>query len=211
MVGTSLLEHFSALEDPRQSWKVVYPLPEVLLLVLCATLSGAEDFVEIVCRGLRAKRAAQGEPRFPGLKTIARVEAEVETGGETALARRYSTRSVQGVAGSASRYASVGRRSAVRRGLPIVPDFLGCEGADSRASKGGRVTMQTLPRTASSRSMAETLLSATTTMRWPRGQRAICNIICRAQSAKALYLRPLSRVERSEGASTVRNGSAHTR
>ena len=48
MSGMSLLEHFSALEDPRQSWKVVYPLPEVLLLVLCATLGGAEDFVEVV-------------------------------------------------------------------------------------------------------------------------------------------------------------------
>src|SRR5215207_3456447 len=48
MVGLSLLEHFSALEDPRQRWKVVYPLPEVLLLVLCATLAGAEDFVEVV-------------------------------------------------------------------------------------------------------------------------------------------------------------------
>ena len=47
-MGMSLLEHFSALEDPRQSWKVVYPLPEVLLLVLCATLGGAEDFVEVV-------------------------------------------------------------------------------------------------------------------------------------------------------------------
>ncbi len=48
MSGSSLLDHFSALEDPRQSWKVVYPLPEVLLLVLCATLAGAEDFVEVV-------------------------------------------------------------------------------------------------------------------------------------------------------------------
>lgn len=48
MVGTSLLDHFSALEDPRQGWKVVYPLPEVLLLVLCGTLAGAEDFVEVV-------------------------------------------------------------------------------------------------------------------------------------------------------------------
>lgn len=43
----SLLEHFSALSDPRQRWRVVYPLPEILLLVLCATLSGMEDFVEI--------------------------------------------------------------------------------------------------------------------------------------------------------------------
>jgi predicted transposase YbfD/YdcC len=45
--GPSLIEHFAALEDPRQSWKVLYPLPEILLLVLCGTLAGAEDFVEI--------------------------------------------------------------------------------------------------------------------------------------------------------------------
>jgi predicted transposase YbfD/YdcC len=43
----SLVEHFSALSDPRQQWRVVYPLPEILLLVLSATLSGMEDFVEI--------------------------------------------------------------------------------------------------------------------------------------------------------------------
>src|SRR5208283_3965487 len=30
-----------------QGWRVVYPLPEILLLVLCATLCGMEDFVEI--------------------------------------------------------------------------------------------------------------------------------------------------------------------
>jgi len=45
--GKSLIDHFAALEDPRQSWKVLYPLPEILLVVLCATLAGAEDFVEI--------------------------------------------------------------------------------------------------------------------------------------------------------------------
>ena len=43
----SLLDQFAALKDPRQAWKVVYPLPEVLLLVLCGTIAGAEDFVEI--------------------------------------------------------------------------------------------------------------------------------------------------------------------
>ena len=46
-VSRSLLDHFSALEDPRQNWRVLYPLPEILLLVLCATLAGMEDFVEI--------------------------------------------------------------------------------------------------------------------------------------------------------------------
>ena len=40
------LAHFAALGDPRQSAKVVYPLPEILLLLLCATISGADDFVE---------------------------------------------------------------------------------------------------------------------------------------------------------------------
>ena len=47
MPGPSLIEQFAALDDPRQSWKVLYPLPEILLLVLCGTLAGAEDFVEI--------------------------------------------------------------------------------------------------------------------------------------------------------------------
>jgi predicted transposase YbfD/YdcC len=47
MAGKALLDHFSVLEDPRQSWKVVFPLPEILLCVLCATMAGAEDFVEI--------------------------------------------------------------------------------------------------------------------------------------------------------------------
>ena len=39
----SLTDHFSALEDPRQAWKVVYPLPGILLLVLCGTLAGANN------------------------------------------------------------------------------------------------------------------------------------------------------------------------
>jgi predicted transposase YbfD/YdcC len=43
----AILDHFSALSDPRQNWRVIYPLPEILLLVLCATLSGMDDFVEI--------------------------------------------------------------------------------------------------------------------------------------------------------------------
>jgi hypothetical protein len=42
-----ILDQFSALDDPRQAWKVIYPLPEILLLVLAATLAAAEDFVEI--------------------------------------------------------------------------------------------------------------------------------------------------------------------
>ena len=51
--SASVLDHFSALSDPRQRWRVLYPLPEILLLVLCATLSGMEDFVEIRLWGER--------------------------------------------------------------------------------------------------------------------------------------------------------------
>jgi predicted transposase YbfD/YdcC len=47
VAGLSLLDHFSALEDPRQAWKVLYPLSEILLVILCGTMAGAEDFVEI--------------------------------------------------------------------------------------------------------------------------------------------------------------------
>jgi hypothetical protein len=45
--GTSLLDRFATLKDPRQQAKVLYPLPEILLLLLCATLAGADDLVEI--------------------------------------------------------------------------------------------------------------------------------------------------------------------
>jgi len=45
------LEHFGELEDPRQLKKATYPLEEILLLVLCAVLSGADDWVAIALFG----------------------------------------------------------------------------------------------------------------------------------------------------------------
>ena len=45
--GASLLGHFAALEDARQPAEVLYPPPEILLLLLCATSAGADDFVEV--------------------------------------------------------------------------------------------------------------------------------------------------------------------
>jgi predicted transposase YbfD/YdcC len=44
----SLLKHFSALSDSRQSWRVMYPLREVLLLVVCGTIAAGDDYDEIV-------------------------------------------------------------------------------------------------------------------------------------------------------------------
>lgn len=45
--GIDFLSYFSALEDPRQQGKVDYPLEEILLLVLCGVLAGADGWVEI--------------------------------------------------------------------------------------------------------------------------------------------------------------------
>ena len=42
-----LLAHFAALPDPRQSAKIMFPLEEIVLLVVCATVAGADDLVEV--------------------------------------------------------------------------------------------------------------------------------------------------------------------
>lgn len=42
----TLLEHFAVIGDPRQSCKVMYPLREVILLVVCATIAVIDTRVE---------------------------------------------------------------------------------------------------------------------------------------------------------------------
>jgi predicted transposase YbfD/YdcC len=46
-----LLEHFSGIEDEREAWRVLYPLSEVLLVVVCGTIAACDDFDEIVAWG----------------------------------------------------------------------------------------------------------------------------------------------------------------
>ncbi len=43
-----LLDHFAAIDDERERWRVAHPLPAVLLLAVCATIGGCDDFDEIV-------------------------------------------------------------------------------------------------------------------------------------------------------------------
>ena len=47
----SLLEHFGTIKDTRQPCKIMYSLPEVLLLVVCATIASCDDYDEIVAWG----------------------------------------------------------------------------------------------------------------------------------------------------------------
>jgi predicted transposase YbfD/YdcC len=46
-----LLKHFSEIRDEREPWRVLYPLREVLLLVVCATIAACDDFDVIAAWG----------------------------------------------------------------------------------------------------------------------------------------------------------------
>ena len=46
-----LLDHFSVIEDEREAWRVAHPLPEVLLVVVCATIASCDDFDDIAAWG----------------------------------------------------------------------------------------------------------------------------------------------------------------
>jgi DDE_Tnp_1-associated len=46
-----LLKHFPHIEDGRQSWRVAFPLAEMLLLLTCATIADSDDFDEILAWG----------------------------------------------------------------------------------------------------------------------------------------------------------------
>jgi len=43
-----LLDHLGTIKDTRQSWKVAYPLREVLFLVVCGTIASGDDYDDIV-------------------------------------------------------------------------------------------------------------------------------------------------------------------
>ena len=42
-----LLSHFSEIEDPRDVRRISHPLPEILLLVVCGTICGCDDYENI--------------------------------------------------------------------------------------------------------------------------------------------------------------------
>lgn len=57
----SLLDHFGRIQDPRQPAKVMYPLKQVLFLVVAATIADCEDYDEI---------ALWGEQRLSFLRSL---------------------------------------------------------------------------------------------------------------------------------------------
>ena len=81
-VSVALLEHFAALRDPRQHAKVLYPLPEILLLALSATIAGADDFVETALWGAEhlafLRRFYRYESGIPSHDTLCDVFAALD-------------------------------------------------------------------------------------------------------------------------------------
>jgi len=43
----ALLDHFADVEDPRDVRRILHPLPEVLLLVVCGTIADCDDYEDI--------------------------------------------------------------------------------------------------------------------------------------------------------------------
>jgi DDE_Tnp_1-associated len=66
------LNFFADLPDPRQAGKVIYPLPEILLLCLLAVLAGAESFVEIARFGEKKIELSSPVPGVQGWDPLAR-------------------------------------------------------------------------------------------------------------------------------------------
>lgn len=47
----ALLDHFAEVEDPRDVRRILHPLPEVLLLVVCGTIADCDDYEDIASWG----------------------------------------------------------------------------------------------------------------------------------------------------------------
>jgi hypothetical protein len=81
-VSVSLLDHFATLSDPRQHAKVLYPLPEILLLVLASTIASADDFVEATLWGAEhlafLRRFYRFESGIPSHDTLSDVFAALD-------------------------------------------------------------------------------------------------------------------------------------
>ena len=98
------LGSFEALDDTRQQAKVLYPLPEILLLCLCAVLGGADSWVEVALYGQhkleflrRFLPFAHGVPSHDQLGNVfARLDAQQFQSCFIAWVERFTT-AVRGV------------------------------------------------------------------------------------------------------------------
>ena len=81
--STSILAHFSILEDPRRNhWNILHPLSEIVTIALCAVLGGAEGWQDIASFG-KAKESwfrqrLKLEQGIPSADTFRRVISVID-------------------------------------------------------------------------------------------------------------------------------------
>lgn len=110
-----LLEHFAQIEDPRDVRRILHPLCEILLLVVCATIADCDDYDHI---------AAWGEAHLDFLRRYAPFEHGVPGGRWlTILMNRINPALFQGAF-----------TAWVRQSWPDRPDMVAIDGKTSRRS-----------------------------------------------------------------------------
>ena len=76
---TTIHEAFDSIEDPRQAWKVEYPLVNLIFLTICGVLCGADNWTEIEAFGHAQQEWLEQfldlKPGIPSHDTLGRVFA----------------------------------------------------------------------------------------------------------------------------------------
>lgn len=111
----SLLDHFALIPDARAPWRVAYPLREVLLLVVCGTMAGCDDYDSI---------ADWGEENLPFLRRYLPYDHGVPGGRWLTLLMNRVDPALFSSTFSAW----------VRATWPDCPDLVAIDGKTSRAS-----------------------------------------------------------------------------
>src|SRR3981081_1402200 len=97
-----LLKHFSAPDDDREAWRILYPIEEVLLLVTCATIASCDDFDDIVAWGEHhlgfLRRVSAFHPARPCRTLAARPGKPRRSGSVQTLLRELGSGSLAGPA-----------------------------------------------------------------------------------------------------------------
>jgi predicted transposase YbfD/YdcC len=110
-----LLEHFAAIEDPRDVRRITHPLAEVLLLVVCGTMADCDDYDHI---------AAWGEAHLDLLRRYLPYEHGVPGGRWLTILMNRLNPALFQAAFSAW----------VREAWPERPEFVAIDGKTSRRS-----------------------------------------------------------------------------
>ena len=73
-----LLDHLARVKDTRQPWKVVYPLREVLFLVVCGTIASGDDYDDIVDWGEAHRAFLRNFGEVPSRYSLRRLAADAD-------------------------------------------------------------------------------------------------------------------------------------